>query len=412
LGSDALLELALAIGRHPDADFIYCDERRVSPVDARVEALFKPGWSPDLLLSTNYIGRAWCADERLLHRVGLSPAALHQAGEYEAVLKLTEAAEKIAHVPRVLSERGTLVADSAAEEHRALVDALARRRLDGEVLRAGVTGHYRVQRALKRARDRVSIIIPTCAAAGLVKTCIESLRARTAYRDYEIIVVENIPARQEMKSWLKGHVEKVLHATGAFNWSRYNNQAAAAARGKYLLFLNDDIEVIEPPWLNALLEHAQRTEVGVVGAKLLYPDRSVQHAGVMLDRQGRGRHAFRHLEENDPGYFGLASSVRNVISVTGACLMTRRETFDALGRFAVEHTIINNDLDYCLRAHAQGLLNVYTPHARLIHHEPQRSAGALRCRPVRACVVAHRRRGRPLLQPQPRARRRIVRDRA
>jgi ADP-heptose:LPS heptosyltransferase/GT2 family glycosyltransferase len=370
LGSDALLEFALAIGRHPRADFFYCDERRVSPADARVEAWFKPGWSPDLLLSTNYIGRAWCADERLLRRAGLAPAMLAHVSDYAVVLKLTEAAAQIQHVPAVLCERGVLVADSAADEHRALVDALARRKLEGDVHGAGVTGHYRVRRALKRAHDRVSIIIPTCAAAGLVKTCIESLRTRTGYRDYEVIVVENIPAeRREMKSWLKGHADKIVHATGTFNWSSYNNQAAAAARGKYLLFLNDDIEVIEGGWLDALLEHAQRSEVGVVGAKLLYPDLSVQHGGVMLDRQGRGRHAFRHLEENDPGYFGLASTVRNVISVTGACLMTRRETFDALGRFAVEHAVINNDLDYCLRASAQGLLNVYTPHARLIHHE-------------------------------------------
>jgi ADP-heptose:LPS heptosyltransferase/GT2 family glycosyltransferase len=369
-GVDALLELALAIGRDPQADFIYCDERRVSPVDGRMDALFKPGWSPELLSSTNYIGRAWCADERLLQRAGVTPATLAQASDYEIVLKLTEAAEKIHHLPMVLCERGVLVGDSAAQERRALVDALERGKQAGEVHSAGVTGHYRVQRRLKRARDRVSIIIPTCAAEGLVKTCIESLRARTAYRDYEIIAVENIPAkRQQTASWLKAHADTIVHATGAFNWSRFNNQAVAAAHGKYLLFLNDDIEVIEPGWLHALLEHAQRPEVGVVGAKLLYPDRSVQHAGVMLDRLGRGRHAFRHLEENDPGYFGMASTVRNVISVTGACLMTRRETFDALGRFAVEHAVINNDLDYCLRAWSRGLRNVYTPHARLVHHE-------------------------------------------
>ncbi len=369
LGGDALLELALAIGRNPQADFICCDERRKSPL-GRVEAWFKPGWSPDLLLSTNYIGRAWCADERLLQRAGLTPAALAETSDYEAVLELTTAAEKIAHVPLVLCERGDFVADSAEREQRALGDALERRKIAGKVHDVGIAGHYRVQRALKRARDRVSIIIPTCGAEGLVKTCIESLRARTAYRDYEIVVVENIPAeRQDTKRWLQTHADRMVHASGAFNWSRFNNQAAAAARGKYLLFLNDDVEVIDPSWLHALLEHAQRPEVGVVGAKLLYPDLSVQHAGVMLDRLGRGRHAFRHLAQHDPGYFGLASTVRNVISVTGACLMTRRETFEALGRFAVEHAVINNDLDYCLRAHAQGLLNVYTPHARLIHHE-------------------------------------------
>ncbi len=369
LGCDALLEFALASAQNPAADLLYCDERRMSPVDGRVDAFFKPGWSPDLLLSTHYLGRAWCAEECLVHRAGVDPAR-RRGGDYDMALRLTEAAEHIQHVPRMLYERDRDAGDTAAQERRALGDALRRRKIKAVVQRAKLPGHYRTQRTLARAHERVSIIIPTCAADGLVKTCIERLRALTAYRDYEILVIENIPAaRQAAKRWLREQADAVLHAAGPFNWSRYNNQAAATARGKYLLFLNDDIEVLEPDWLHALVEHAQRPEVGVVGARLLYPDLSVQHAGVMLDRQGRGRHAFRHLDDGDPGYFGLAVTERNVISVTGACLMTRRETFARLGRFDPDHAVINNDLDYCLRAWRDGLLNVYTPHARLIHHE-------------------------------------------
>jgi len=367
-GCDALLEFALASGLNRDADLLYCDERRISPVDGRADAFFKPGWSPDLLLSTNYLGRAWCADLRLVDRAGVSVAELPDLSSYDLTLRLTEAAKSIHHIPKLLYQRGNSPRDSEAQERKALMGALKRRKIAGEVRAGCVEGHYRVKRSLKS--ERVSIIIPTCAAGGLIKACLESLRARTDYRDYEIVCIENLPkAKQDWKPWLRAHADIVIHAGEPFNWSRFNNRAAARATGRYLLFLNDDIEIIDPDWLAAMLEQAQRPEVGVVGALLLYPDRSVQHGGVMLDWAGRGRHAFRHLPENDPGYFGLALTQRNVISVTGACLLTRRETFEALGRFEEAHAVINNDLDYCLRSWRKGLLNVYTPHARLIHYE-------------------------------------------
>jgi lipopolysaccharide heptosyltransferase II len=154
-----------------------------------------------------------------------------------------------------------------------------------------------------------------------------------------------------------------------FNWSRFNNLTAAEAQGEFFLFLNDDVEVIESDWLDNLLEHAMRPEVGVVGPQLLYPDRRVQHAGLFLTRLGAARHAFRFLPEDEPGYFGLALTQRNVIAVTGACLLTPRRVFEQIGRFSETHSVVNNDLDFCLRAWQQGLLVVFTPHAKLIHHE-------------------------------------------
>jgi len=367
-GCDALLEFALASGVARDAELLYSDERRADPVDEQVNAFFKPAWSPDLLLSTNYIGRAWCADLKLVERSALTLAGLSRLGSYEAALRLTEAAQSIHHLPKVLYARGRGLQDSAAEERQALAGALKRRKISGEVGPGCFDGHYRVKRKVRP--EQVSIIIPTCAAGGLIKVCLESLRARTRYRNYELICIENIPkAQQSWKPWLRSQADIVIRAGEPFNWSGFNNRAAARATGACLLFLNDDIEIVDPDWLEAMLEQAQRPEVGVVGALLLYPDRSVQHAGVMLDQSGHGRHAFRHLSDSDPGYFGLALTQRNVISVTGACLMTRRETFEALGRFDEAHAVINNDLDYCLRSWRKGLLNVYTPHARLIHHE-------------------------------------------
>src|SRR5207237_5530904 len=148
-----------------------------------------------------------------------------------------------------------------------------------------------------------------------------------------------------------------------------NNLAAAEAKRDFLLFLNDDIEIIEPGWLDVLVEQAQRPEVGVIGPQLLYPDRRVQHAGMFLAAMAQARHAFRDIAEDEPGYFGLALTQRNVIAVTGACLMTRRDSFAALGGFDESQAIINNDLDFCLRAWQRGMVNVYTPYATLVHHE-------------------------------------------
>jgi ADP-heptose:LPS heptosyltransferase/GT2 family glycosyltransferase len=369
LGCDALLELAVSSGLDRGADFLYCDERRSGPVDGKVDGFFKPQWSPDLLLSTNYIGRSWCAHSRLIDRAGLHLKELHLTSDYEVVLRLTESARRIHHIDKLLFQRADDRLDSEAQETQALSDALTRRGIAGNIESGCAHRHYRLRRQNSKPQ-LVSIIIPTCAAGELIKSCIETLRARTTYDKYQIVCIENIPdERRQWKRWLDKNADIVIETDQPFNWSHYNNIAAARAAGKYLLFLNDDIEIIEPEWLDAMVEHVQRPEVGVVGAQLLYPDRTVQHAGMVLDRLGRGRHAFRHQAQNDPGYFGLALTQRNVIAVTGACLLTRRDVYDRLGRFDEAHRIVNGDLDYCLKSWRAGLLNVYTPHSRLIHHE-------------------------------------------
>jgi ADP-heptose:LPS heptosyltransferase/GT2 family glycosyltransferase len=370
LSVDALLELAVTSALYRDADFLYSDELRISPVSGETEPFLKPQWSPDLLLSTNYIGRLWCVAPLLLARAGATLRDLLRLGEYDLVLRLTETAEQSRHVPEILCQRGRRRLDSAATEKGALARAMARCGIAGEVQDGCVPGTYRLKRELIKP-GLVSIIICTCAARGLIKTCLESLRALTAYRAFEVIIVENVPPSQaHWKEWLRANADRVIAPDEPFNGSRFNNLGAAAARGEYLLFLNDGIEVIEPDWLDALVEHGQRPEIGAVGPMLLQPDRTVQSAGVFLIPDvGRGRPAFRNLPEHDPGYFGLAMTQRNAIGVLGACLLTRKEVFARLGRFDEGHNIVNNELDYCLKAWRAGLLNVFTPYAKLIHHE-------------------------------------------
>jgi ADP-heptose:LPS heptosyltransferase/GT2 family glycosyltransferase len=374
LGCDALLEMAISAGLHPNAEFFYSDERRISPASGQLEAFFKPQWSPDLIVATNYIGRFWCVQPDVLERVQATMGEWFQFGDYDLVLRCTEAASGIWHVPKLLCERGRSLLDHPLQERAALERALRRRGIHGEIRDGNIPSHYQLKRVVK-TKGLVSIIIPTCAAHGLIKRCIDTLRAKTAYRNFEIICIENIPQTpRSLKSWLYKNADKVITTSEPFNWSSFNNLAAREAEGEFLLFLNDDTEVIEPGWLDALLEHVQRPEVGVVGARLLYPDRKVQHAGIFWTSRG-GRHAFRRATESDPGYFGLALTPRNVLAVTGACMALRRAEFETHGGFDESHMIINNDVDYCLRSWGRGKSVVYTPYATLLHHEEMSRGG-------------------------------------
>lgn len=368
LGCDALLEMAIASGLQPDAELFYSDEWRVSPASHRTEAFFKPRWSPDLLLATNYIGRFWCTLPSVLRRARPTMGEWFQFGDYDLALRCTEVTLGICHVPKLLCERGRAQLDHPDQERASLLRAMQRRGIEGELVRGAVEGHYRVRRAFVRP-SRVSIIVATWSAQGRIESCIKTLRARTHYRDFEIICVENVPAeRGQWKSWIAENADTVVTVEEPFNWSRFNNLGAKQASGEFLLFLNDDVEIIESEWLDALVEHAQRPEIGVVGARLLYPNRTVQHAGIFWTPQG-GRHAFRGVSHRNPGYFGMAVTQRDVLAVTGACFMVRREQFEALAGFDECHSLVNGDVDFCLRCAEAGKSIIYTPHSRLLHHE-------------------------------------------
>jgi len=372
LACDALQQMAVSTAMHRDADFFYGDERRLSPTSRKVEAFFKPQWSPDLLFATNYIGRFWCAVPELLDRVGASLGDWHRFGEYDLVLRCTEEARNIQHVPRVLCERGSPQIDARSREREALARAMARRGIDGDIKEGCAPGYYRVRRRL-RSRGMVSVIIPTTGNVDLLGPCLAGLLHGTNYPNIEVILLHN-NTRAEAFPYFDILVSdpriKIIDAQGPFNYSRICNLGAAVATGEYLLFLNDDIEVTEPDWVDAMVQQAERPEVGIVGARLLYPDGRLQHAGMFwLAGEGGGRHSFRFAAKFDPGYFGLAATRRNVLMVTGACMMMRRERFEAVGRFDENHSIVNNDVDLCLRCWSNGDLIVYEPAATLIHHE-------------------------------------------
>jgi ADP-heptose:LPS heptosyltransferase/GT2 family glycosyltransferase len=367
LGRDALGAFAIASGVHPRADCFYSDEFRLPPGSTRPEAFFKPDYSPALLLSGNYIGRPLVARPALLAATGATAESLMRNGFHDLALRCTEAAAETWHVTELLSRTDGGVAPNHTDGV-AVAAALERRGIAAEVFAGVVPGSSRV-RLRTPVTGKVSIIVPTCAANGYIRTCLTTLRETTAYKDFEIVCIDNIPDEEaSSKAFVREHADKVVEMPAPFNWSRFNNAAAAASDGEYLLFLNDDIEIIQPGWLETMLESAAWPGVGIVGARLLYPNHTVQHAGMFLG-DGMGRHAFRHATEIDPGYFGLALTRREVIAVTGACLLVRRDIFEQLGRFDEAHDVINNDLDFCLRAHRAGLRTIFTPDATLIHHE-------------------------------------------
>jgi ADP-heptose:LPS heptosyltransferase/GT2 family glycosyltransferase len=366
LGCDALLEMAVAFATDRGHGFIYADECRTDPVLTRQAAFYKPDWSPELLLNMDYVGRPWCAAGEIMDRAGLTLPDLLAHSLYGATLQLTEAAPRIRHINKVLA--ATEAATSAEDALGALTAAAKRRGLNAKPAAGAVPGTWRMHRQAAYG-GIVSIIMPTAGTGGLVQRAIDSIRATTEAARVEIIVLDNVPdSDRATKTWLSANADRVIAMPGAFNWSRFNNAGVRQAKGGMLLFLNDDIEARAPGWLEAMLEHAMRPETGVTGARLLYPDGKVQHAGQFL-ADTHARHAFRFARADDAGPFGIAQVAREMAAVTGACQMVRRDVFDRLGGFDEAHDVVNNDLDFCLRAQAAGLAVIYTPDAQLMHHE-------------------------------------------
>ncbi len=379
LAPEALYEVVRRLNVEPDLDLIYSDEDKLDLQGRRETPFFKPDWSPDLLLSMNYICHLTVARKRLLDEVGGFRSVFDGSQDHDLLLRVTERTQRIAHIPQVLYHWRNLPQSTAVSfsskpytiqaARKALEEALERRGREGSVL-VDPRGFYAVRYKLQD-QPRISIIIPTKDKVELLKQCIDSIRARSSYPNYELLVVNNNstePATFEYFSKLPAP-HRVLTDSRPFNWAAINNAAAAQATGDYLLFLNNDVEVLTPDWLEAMLEHAQRPEVGAVGARLLFPNNTLQHAGVVMGIGGVAGHAFKLLGDDQPSYIHQADVIRNYSAVTGACMMVRRTVFQELGGFDEQLRVAFNDVDFCLRMRERGYLIVYTPYAKLYHFE-------------------------------------------
>ncbi len=381
LAPDMLFEVAQLLNRTPDADILYFDEDKLS-VDGleRYAPWFKPDWSPDLMLSTNLLMHG-VFRRALVEKVGGFNPEMDGAQDWDLALRCTERTSRIYHIPRVLyhwrAVPGSAAGDAAAKPWAIAAQARA---IPAHLRRLGVqdtgvefptpgTVHLR----WPPPAGKVSIIIPTKDKANLLAACVASILEKSTCPDFEIIVVDT-GSQEQATLELYRSLEldprvRFVEYEGQFNWSRANNLGATQARGDFLLFLNNDTEVIEPGWLEEMAGWAARPQTGVVGAKLLRPNGMIQHAGIVMGLAGHGSHIFEDSAEGVYGIFGSPEWVRNYRAVTGACMMVRREIFDELQGFDELYRIGYSDIEFCLRAVRAGYRNVYAPFARLVHHE-------------------------------------------
>ncbi len=384
LAEHALFWTADAIDRDPSLKLIYSDEDKIDEEGRRHDPYFKCDWNRDLFYSQNMFCHLGLYRRTLLDSIGGFREGVEGAQDHDLVLRCIEQTgdAAIGHIPRVLYHwrvhAGSTAAGADAKSYAAVA---GERALREHFLRCNVgadvewVGYgYRVRYGLPSPAPLVSLIVPTRNALELMRTCIESIRARTTYPNYEIIIVDNgsdDPAALEyFASLAAGDRVRVLRDDSPFNYSALNNRAVAAARGSLVGLINNDIEVRSPEWLSEIVSIALQPGVGAVGAKLLYPDDTLQHAGIVLGIGGVAGHANKHGRPPHRGYFGRTGLIGSWSAVTAACMVVRRDVFLSVGGLnETDLTVAFNDVDFCLKLKAAGYRNVLTPYAELYHHE-------------------------------------------
>lgn len=382
LAPNALYEVVKVLNENNLAEVVYTDEDKVTAdLEEHFRPHFKPDFNLDLLRSNNYICHFFVASRNLIKRVGGFRPEFNGAQDYDLILRCTEQAKQIVHIPKILYHwrvHKSSTADNPASKmyafdagKRAIEEHLVRCRTKGTVQHTKDLGFYRVKYEIC-GEPLVSIIIPNKDQSEALKKCLDSIREKTSYRNYEIIIVENNSEEPETFAFYKkiaGEKIKVVTWEGEFNYSAINNFGVRHARGDYLLLLNNDVEIINGDWLTEMLSHCQRKEVGIVGAKLYYPDNTIQHAGIIIGIGGVAGSVFVGLPRAFSGYLHKASIQLDLSAVTAACMLVKRSVFEQVGGLEEKLKVAFNDVDFCLRVREKGYLVVYDPYAELYHYE-------------------------------------------
>lgn len=371
-----------------DADYIYCDEAtfKGNSINHMITLHFKPDFAPDNLLANNYICHFSVFGRELLESGELFRSQFDGSQDHDMILRLTAKAKHIVHIPRILyywrSHKGSVASSIDAKTYAidaakgAVADHLTKlgyRNFEIESTRAFAT-IFRIKYELT-SRPLVSIIIPNKDHVDDLSRCVESIINLSTYDNYEIVIVENNSETAEIRTYyeeISRHPRvQVVEYKGDFNYSKINNFGVQYAKGEYLLLLNNDTEVITPDWMEELLMYAMRKDVGVVGAKLYYPDKTIQHAGIVigLGAHRTAGHTHYRIPEANVGYMGRLCYAQDVTAVTGACMMVSKALYEELGGLDESFTVALNDVDFCLRVREKGLLNIFTPFAELYHYE-------------------------------------------
>lgn len=374
LSAHALFAIAKEVVAHPGARMLYADTDVIDAAGQRCDPCFKPDWNPDLFLSRNLFSPMGVVQASLFEEAGGLNAAADGAQGFDLALRCVEHVQpdQIRHIPRILSHSNAPPAAPGAADEQALDHHFQR---TGTAATAEATPHgLRVHYALPEAPPFVSLVIPTRNGVNLVRQCIESIVLETAYPNYEILLVDNGSDDPEALAYFAALDAQpgitVIRDDRPFNYSALNNAAVARARGELVGLLNNDIEVISRDWLHEMVSLALQPGVGAVGAKLLYPDMTIQHGGVVLGIGGMAGHAHKHLPSTVAGHGGRAQLVQNFSAVTAACLVVRKSLYEQVGGLdEAQLGVAYNDVDFCLRLRQAGYRNVWTPYAELLHHE-------------------------------------------
>ena len=383
LSPEALYQCAKAVQKEPQTDVIYSDEDKVDMSGKKFfEPHFKSDYNIDLLCTMNYICHLFVVRKDVMERAGLFESCYDGAQDHDFILRCTEKAEHIVHIPKVLyhwrchaqstsenPESKLYAFENGCKAVKAHYDRIG---VPAEVVQGPFYGMYRTH-YLWKEQPLVSILIPNKDHAADLKKCMDSIEEKSTYRNFEFIIVENNSTEEETFAYYK-EIEKrdnvrVLYYKEDFNYSRINNFGAKEANGEYVLLLNNDTEMIEPDSIKEMLDVCMRPDVGIVGAKLLYEDNTIQHAGVIIGFGGVAGHAFIGQDRDDNGYFSRIISVQDLSAVTAACLMVRRSVFDEVEGLNEEFKVAFNDIDFCLKVRKAGYLVVYNPYAQFYHYE-------------------------------------------
>ena len=384
LAPTALYFVAQALNKDRDLQLLYSDEDKLDAQNRRSEPYFKSDWNPELFLAQNFISHLSVYRTELVRRVGGFRIGLEGSQDYDLALRCIEQIrpKEIEHLPWVLyhwragdqSTASNATAKPYAQEaaRRAVQEHLDRRGIVATVTPSHDI-YLQTKYALPIERPMVSIVIPTRDKASSLQKCLESIFQKTDYQNYEVIVLDNESCDAETLEFLatlkKRERIRVERIEDAFNYSRLNNRGVEISRGSLVALLNNDVEVINDGWLSEMVSHAMRPEVAMVGARLLYPNGTIQHAGVIVGAGGIAGHAHVGLRRNEPGYFARAHLTQDLSAVTAACGVVKREVYLQLGGFDENLAVAFNDVDFCLRLRKAGYRIVWTPHAELIHHE-------------------------------------------
>lgn len=395
LAPEALYELARAREVHPEAELFYSDEDKVLADETEYfMPHFKPDFNPDLLRSNNYICHFLCVSRELADRVGHLDEQYDGAQDYDFILRCSEQAGGIAHIPKVLyhwrvhassTAENPFSKDYAYEAGKRAIEAhLARCGLKGRAERLKDPGFYRVIYE-PEGEPLISVMIPNKDHIQELSACVESIWEKTSYANYEILVVENNSQEKDTFACYEqlqkraaecGKKLRVVKWPGSgFNYSEINNFGAKQAGGDYLILLNNDITVITPGWMEEFLGICQRTGTGVVGARLYYPDNTIQHAGIVVGIGGIAGSLFAGMDRKRSGYMHKASLLQDLSAVTAACMMVKKSIYEEIQGLDPALAVAFNDVDFCLRVREKGYLVVYDPYVEMYHHE-SRTRGA------------------------------------